>query len=174
VTSRFFAPEPAIFGQYGRTMTPRASFARLALAATFGLSLAGCPDAESPSSANDEPQMRVTIDLSKGEDNPSFTLSHSESRSFRKRVEDLEEQKNRVLPQPGQGGYQGLVLREIGRGDGRPEYRVKNGWVVVKSPTSQKGYADPLRKTEAWVIKAGQRVVPAAAYEEVRRELDSK
>lgn len=169
-----FAPRIAVFGHYGPTMKLRVNQARLGLSALFALSLVGCPDAESPSSANDEPQMRVTIDLSKGADNPSFTLSHSESRSFRKRVEDLEEQKNRVLPQPGQGGYQGLVLREIGRGDGRPEYRVKNGWVVVKSPTSQKGYADPLRKTEAWVIKAGQRVVPAAAYEEVRRELDSK
>ncbi len=146
----------------------------LAVASLFVPTLSGCPDADSPSGLQNEPQLRVTLDLSKGEENPSFTMSHGESRTFRSRVEDLEEQKNRVLPQPGKGGYQGLVLRELGRGDGRPEYRVKNGWVVMKSGATTKGYADPKRALESWVMKAGQRVVPQAAYDEVQHDLESK
>ena len=159
------------FPAWGRSARLVASFAFVSLLAPL---LAGCPDADSPSGLHDEPQIRVTLDLSRGEDNPTFLLSHGESRSFRKRVEDLEEQKNRVVPQPGKGGYQGLVLREVGRGDGRPEHRVKNGWVVVKTPSSTKGYADPLRSLESWVLKRGQRVVPQAAYDEVQRDLESK
>lgn len=136
--------------------------------------LSGCPDAESPSGFQNEPQIRVTLDLSRGEDNPSFLMSHGESHTFRSRVQDLEEQKNRVVPAPGKGGYQGLVLREVGRGDGRPEYRIKNGWVVVKTSATAKGYSDLQRALESWVLKRGQRVLPQAPYEEVQRELESK
>ena len=151
----------------------RSVFAPLALVSLLGL-LTGCPDAESPSGLSDEAQLRVTFDLSKGEENPSFTLSRGESRTFRKKLEDLEEQKGKIAPKPGTTGYQGVVLREIGRGDGRPEYRVKNGWVVAKDKGVEKGYADLKRSLESWVIKRGERVVPAGPYEEVRRELESR
>jgi hypothetical protein len=146
----------------------------LFVAVAFVPLLSGCPDAESPSGVSDEVQLRVTLDLSKGEENPSFLLSRSESRTFRSKLSDLEEQKNRIAPQPGKEGYQGLVLREVGRGDGRAEHRIKNGWVVVKNGSSVKAYADPKRTLETWVWKRGERVVPAGPYEEVRRDLESR
>ncbi|HQY61034.1 MAG: hypothetical protein IPF92_01000 [Myxococcales bacterium] len=136
--------------------------------------LTGCPDSDSPAGIEREPQLRVTFDLSRGDDNPSFTLSRGESHVFRKKFEDLEEQKGKVAPQPGKTGYQGVVVREVGRGDGRPEYRLKNGWLVVTNRGVTKGYADKQRALESWVAKRGERVVPAAPYEEVQRELASQ
>lgn len=148
-------------------------FAPLALG-LLALTLTGCPDSESPAGITNEPQLRVTFDLSHGEENPSFTLSRGESHTFRKKFEDLEEQKGKIPPKPGTAGYQGIVVREVGRGDGRPEYRLKNGWLVVTNRGVVKGYADTQRALESWVAKRGERVVPAAPYEEVRRELASQ
>ncbi len=145
----------------------------LALALLAG-TLTGCPDSESPAGIEHEPQLRVTFDLSRGEDNPSFTLSRGESHVFRKRFEDLEEQKGKVPPTPGKTGYQGVVLREVGRGDGRAEYRLKNGWLVVTNRGVVKGYIDKQRALESWVAKRGERVVPAGPYEDVQRELASQ
>jgi len=156
-----------------RAMPTRRSLLPAALA-LLTLGLTGCPDADNPSGFHDEPQIRVTVDLSKGADNPSWLLSHGESHSFRSKVQDLEEQKNHVLPEPGKAGYQGLVLKELGRGDGRPEYRVKNGWVIATTGATKKGYSDPKRATESWVLTRGKRVLPQAAYDEVEKDLESK
>lgn len=157
----------------GRMLTRRSCLS-LALLGAMSVLSTGCPDADNPSGFHDEPQIRVTLDLSKGADNPSFLMSHGESHTFRKRVEDLEEQKNHVLPEPGKAGYQGLVLKEVGRGDGRPEYRVKNGWVIVTTGSGRKGFSDPKRSVESWVLTRGKRVVPQNAYDEVERDLESK
>lgn len=154
-------------------MLSRRSALSIALGA-LSFALTGCPDADSAAGLHDEPQIRVTVDLSKGEENPSFLLSHGESRDFRLKVKDLEEQKNHVLPEPGKQGYQGLVLKEVGRGDGRPDYRVKNGWVIVSTPSGKKGFSDPKRSTESWILTRGKRVIPQAAYDEVAKDLESK
>ncbi|HRG97631.1 MAG TPA: hypothetical protein PLR99_15355 [Polyangiaceae bacterium] len=160
-------------GPLGRRDALRLLAGPLALALLAG-TLTGCPDSDSPAGIEREPQLRVTFDLSRGEDNPSFTLSRGESHVFRKKFEDLEEQKGKVAPQPGKTGYQGVVVREVGRGDGRPEYRLKNGWLVVTNRGVVKGYIDKQRALESWVAKRGERVVPAAPYEEVQRELASQ
>ncbi len=153
----------------------RLRWALLSLGA-LSLSLAGCPEPDSASSVSAEIPLRVTIDLSLGKENPGFTLSRSESRALRKKIGELDENKGTAPPRfEGKSGYQGLVLVEVGRGDGRKEYRIKHGWVVMQDGLhSPKGYADPGRSLEIWVAQKAARVVEARVYDDLLRELESR